>query len=185
MVRDRASSVVLGLAGIQPATTPSVNFNIEVKADYVIDLSDDPPPRAIGPQPDAVVDNTVGTSPPLFGSARLRSPSTKPWLERSFVVRSFENTPHLTPRLFFAGANKSFVLNGIDAVRLREPPARPTQARPPAPRCCRRRLPARQPAHECPSRAAVRLIEQAINPRLLQRRLPLLFLPFAFELTLS
>jgi hypothetical protein len=44
MVRDRASSFVLGLAGIQPATTPSVNFNIEVKAGYVIDLTDDPPP---------------------------------------------------------------------------------------------------------------------------------------------
>jgi hypothetical protein len=43
MVRDRASSFVLGLAGIQPATTPSVNVNIEVKAGYVIDLSDDPP----------------------------------------------------------------------------------------------------------------------------------------------
>ena len=44
MARDRASTFVLGLAGIQPATTPSVNLNIEVKAGYVIDLSDDPPP---------------------------------------------------------------------------------------------------------------------------------------------
>ena len=44
IARDRASSFVLGLAGIQPATTPSVNLNIEVKAGYVIDLSDDPPP---------------------------------------------------------------------------------------------------------------------------------------------
>jgi hypothetical protein len=44
IARDRASSFVLGLAGIQPATTPSVNVNIEVKAGYVIDLSDDPPP---------------------------------------------------------------------------------------------------------------------------------------------
>jgi hypothetical protein len=43
MVRDRASSFVLGLAGIQPATSPSLNVNIEVKAGYVIDLSDDPP----------------------------------------------------------------------------------------------------------------------------------------------
>jgi len=44
MARDRASTFVLGLAGIQPATTPSVSLNIEVKAGYVIDLSDDPPP---------------------------------------------------------------------------------------------------------------------------------------------
>jgi hypothetical protein len=44
IARDRASSFVLGLAGIQPATTPSANLNIEVKAGYVIDLSDDPPP---------------------------------------------------------------------------------------------------------------------------------------------
>src|ERR1039458_6518497 len=44
IVRDRASSFVLGLAGIQPAANPSVNLNIEVKAGYVIDLSDDPPP---------------------------------------------------------------------------------------------------------------------------------------------
>jgi hypothetical protein len=42
MVRDRASSFVLGLAGIQPANSPSVNLNIEVRAGYVIDLSDDP-----------------------------------------------------------------------------------------------------------------------------------------------
>ena len=42
MVRDRASTFVLGLSGIQPATTPSVNVNIEVKAGYVIDLSDEP-----------------------------------------------------------------------------------------------------------------------------------------------
>jgi hypothetical protein len=41
--RYRASSFVLGLAGIQLATTPSVNLNIEVKAGYVIDLSYDPP----------------------------------------------------------------------------------------------------------------------------------------------
>jgi hypothetical protein len=44
MARDRASTFVLGLAGIQPATSPSVNVNIEVKAGYVIDLSDDPAP---------------------------------------------------------------------------------------------------------------------------------------------
>ncbi|MCP3476721.1 hypothetical protein NLM33_41910 [Bradyrhizobium sp. CCGUVB1N3] len=51
MVRDRASSFVLGLAGIQPTNQPSVNVNIEVNAGYVIDLSDDPAPpmRTISP----------------------------------------------------------------------------------------------------------------------------------------
>jgi hypothetical protein len=44
MARDRASTFVLGLAGIQPATTPSVSLNIEVKAGYVIDLTDESPP---------------------------------------------------------------------------------------------------------------------------------------------
>lgn len=47
MVRDRASTFVLGLAGIQPATSPSLNVNIEVKAGWVIDLTDDPPMRTI------------------------------------------------------------------------------------------------------------------------------------------
>jgi hypothetical protein len=46
IVRDRASSFVLGLAGIAPAKSPSVNVNIEVKAGYVIDLSDEPRPAA-------------------------------------------------------------------------------------------------------------------------------------------
>jgi hypothetical protein len=32
MVRDRSSSFILGLAGIQSATSPSLNINIEVKA---------------------------------------------------------------------------------------------------------------------------------------------------------
>src|SRR5882757_4780253 len=44
MARDRASTFVLGLAGIAPATTPTVNVSINLKAGYVIDLSDDPPP---------------------------------------------------------------------------------------------------------------------------------------------
>jgi hypothetical protein len=47
IVRDRASSFVLGLAGIQPAGTPSVSLNLEIKAGYVIDLSDDPRPAAM------------------------------------------------------------------------------------------------------------------------------------------
>jgi hypothetical protein len=42
IARDRASSFILGLAGIQPATSPSLNINLEVKAGYVIDLSDEP-----------------------------------------------------------------------------------------------------------------------------------------------
>jgi hypothetical protein len=50
MARDRASTFVLGLAGIQPAASPSLNFNIEVKAGYVIDLSDDSSPmRTVSP----------------------------------------------------------------------------------------------------------------------------------------
>jgi hypothetical protein len=44
MVRDRSSSFILGLAGIQPATSPSLNVNVEIRAGCVIDLSDDPPP---------------------------------------------------------------------------------------------------------------------------------------------
>jgi hypothetical protein len=41
MVRDRSSSFILGLAGIAPAATPSVSLNLEIKAGYVIDLTDD------------------------------------------------------------------------------------------------------------------------------------------------
>jgi hypothetical protein len=44
IARDRASSFVLGLAGIQPATSPSVSVNLNIRAGYVIDLSDDSPP---------------------------------------------------------------------------------------------------------------------------------------------
>lgn len=44
LVRDRASSFVLGLVGIAPASTPTIALNIDIKAGYVIDLSDDPPP---------------------------------------------------------------------------------------------------------------------------------------------
>jgi hypothetical protein len=45
LVRDRASTFVLSLADIAPASTPSFNVNLEVKAGYCIDLRDDPPPR--------------------------------------------------------------------------------------------------------------------------------------------
>jgi hypothetical protein len=44
IARDRASTFVLGLADIAPATAPSVSLNIEMKAGYIIDLTDDPPP---------------------------------------------------------------------------------------------------------------------------------------------
>ena len=48
IVRDRASSFVLGLAGIQPATNPSVSVNVDIRAGYAIDLSDPPaPPPAL------------------------------------------------------------------------------------------------------------------------------------------
>jgi hypothetical protein len=40
IVRDRASSFVLGLAGISPAGAPSVAINLEIRAGYVIDLSE-------------------------------------------------------------------------------------------------------------------------------------------------
>jgi hypothetical protein len=49
MVRDRASTFVLGLAGIQPATQPSLNLNLNVKCGYVIDLRE--PGEVIGPTP--------------------------------------------------------------------------------------------------------------------------------------
>ena len=43
LVRDRSSSFVLGLADIAPATTPALNVNIEMKAGYIVDLSEPPP----------------------------------------------------------------------------------------------------------------------------------------------
>jgi hypothetical protein len=42
IARDRASSFILGVAGIQPAATPTVSLNLEIRAGYVIDLSDEP-----------------------------------------------------------------------------------------------------------------------------------------------
>jgi hypothetical protein len=47
IARDRASSFILALAGIAPATAPSLNLNLEIRAGYVIDLSDDPRPMRI------------------------------------------------------------------------------------------------------------------------------------------
>jgi hypothetical protein len=49
IVRDRASNFILGLAGIAPASDPAVAINFEVKAGFVIDLTEpnDPPMRTI------------------------------------------------------------------------------------------------------------------------------------------
>jgi hypothetical protein len=44
MARDRASTFVLGTAGIGPATAPSLSVNIEMRAGYVLDLREDAPP---------------------------------------------------------------------------------------------------------------------------------------------
>jgi uncharacterized protein (DUF1778 family) len=59
IVRDRASSFVLGLAGIAPAASPSLSVNIEIKAGYVIDLTDEQSPMRIvsGTTPSAAVDH--------------------------------------------------------------------------------------------------------------------------------
>jgi hypothetical protein len=47
MVRDRASTFILGLADIAPTSAPALSVNLEIKAGYVIDLSDDPRPPAL------------------------------------------------------------------------------------------------------------------------------------------
>jgi hypothetical protein len=53
IARDRASSFVLGLAGIAPASTPSVSLNLEIRAGYVLDLREPedvaPPMKVISP----------------------------------------------------------------------------------------------------------------------------------------
>jgi hypothetical protein len=46
MVRDRSSTFILGVAGIAPATTPGLAVNIEIKAGYCIDLTEDHRPGA-------------------------------------------------------------------------------------------------------------------------------------------
>jgi hypothetical protein len=46
-VRNDASAFVLGLAGIKPAADPAALVSINIKAGYVIDLSDDPPAKVI------------------------------------------------------------------------------------------------------------------------------------------
>lgn len=42
MVADRASTFILGLAGIAPAANPGVAVNVEVRAGFVIDLRPEP-----------------------------------------------------------------------------------------------------------------------------------------------
>jgi hypothetical protein len=53
IVRDRASTFVLGLAGIAPASSPALSVNLEIRAGYIIDLSSDdpraPPMRIVSP----------------------------------------------------------------------------------------------------------------------------------------
>ena len=44
MVRDRASTFVLGLADIAPASAPTLSVNLEIRAGWVIDLTDKPAP---------------------------------------------------------------------------------------------------------------------------------------------
>ena len=42
IARDRASTFVLGLADIAPASAPASSVNLEIRAGYVIDLTDKP-----------------------------------------------------------------------------------------------------------------------------------------------
>ena len=42
MVRDRASTFVLGLADIAPASAPALSVNLEVRAGWIVDISPDP-----------------------------------------------------------------------------------------------------------------------------------------------
>jgi hypothetical protein len=85
LVRDRSSSFVLGLAGIQPETTPSLNVNLEIKAGWVIDLSDGPSKPMIDVSPR----ETLASSASLF--------------ERDKVVHrrpGFDASPVIDPTVF-------------------------------------------------------------------------------------
>jgi hypothetical protein len=70
IARDRASSFVLGLAGIAPAATPSVALNLEIRAGYVIDLRSDDPADTM-----RIVSPTA--APPAIGHARDDTPPTR------------------------------------------------------------------------------------------------------------
>jgi hypothetical protein len=70
-VRNDASAFVLGLAGIRPATDPTTHVNINVKAGFVIDIS----------EPDeAPTINVTPQRPAAPGSARpeLAKPEPRP-----------------------------------------------------------------------------------------------------------
>jgi len=54
MARDRASSFVLGLAGIQPASNATVSLNVDIRAGWIIDISPDPSERGAMPSMHAV-----------------------------------------------------------------------------------------------------------------------------------
>jgi hypothetical protein len=85
MVRDRSSSFILGVAGIAPATTPGVALNIEIKAGYVIDLTDDPRrPGADGGM--RIISPTV-YSPPIDAGQPCPSSAAK-------LPHSRRMTPH-------------------------------------------------------------------------------------------
>ena len=68
MVRDRASTFVLGLADIAPASAPALSVNIDIKAGYVIDLTDDPrrPGADAGMR---IISPTVYSAPPIDADA--------------------------------------------------------------------------------------------------------------------
>jgi hypothetical protein len=70
-VRNDASAFVLGLAGIRPAADPTMQVNVNVKAGFVIDLSEDAPTKAIDVTPQR---------PAAPGSARpeLAKPEPRP-----------------------------------------------------------------------------------------------------------
>jgi hypothetical protein len=53
-VRNDASAFVLGLAGIKPVADPTALVNINIRAGYVIDLSDEPLAKVINLTPNAV-----------------------------------------------------------------------------------------------------------------------------------
>jgi hypothetical protein len=60
IARDRASSFILGLAGIRPESEPTVNINIEAKAGFVIDLTEPgqgPAMRIVSSTRPAAIDN--------------------------------------------------------------------------------------------------------------------------------
>jgi hypothetical protein len=46
-----ASKHVLAIEGIKPTAEPTTHVNINIRAGYVIDLSDDPPPRVVDVTP--------------------------------------------------------------------------------------------------------------------------------------